>query len=359
MITKFGNIIGTLILSLSLFILGSCGEKSSETHIRSVMLSTPQSRNSDFNRSYPAVIKESNETGLGFKTAGQISHIYVKEGDYVKQGQLLASLDASDYQLGVDAVQAQYDQVKSEFGRIQKMYENKGVTQNEYEKAKAGIAQLATQLKANKNKLSYTKLYAPVSGYIQAVNFSKAEMVDAGTQVFSILDDSGMKVEFDLPVNDSGIANSSATYTLTCNGKQSEIPLRFISKSPKANGNQLYTIKLGIDSHKSTNLTPGLNATVTIAVPSELGKATGGYNLPLRAVINKAGKTSVWILNQDSTVSLRKVIFAGIDKNGMAIIESGINHDDKVISAGVNSLHEGEKVKVIEESSETNVGGLI
>lgn len=358
MINKIGNIIKSLISCIPLVALSACGgDKAAELQIRSVKVISPQLRNSGYVRDYPAVVKESNEIGLGFKTAGQIAQVYVKEGDYVKQGQLLATLDAVDYQLAVNALQAQYNQLKSEFGRVQRLFDNRGMSQNEYEKAKAGLEQLSNQLQANKNKLSYTRLYAPADGYIQTVNFSKAEMVDAGTQVFSILDDGGMKVEFDVPVSESGIANASATYTLSYNGGRLDVPVRFISKSPKADGNQLYTVTLG--AGESDGLTPGMNATVSISTSVDSDNAPNGYNLPLRAVVNKDGKTSVWVMNSDSTVTMKAVVFAGVDKNGMAIIESGINSTDNIISAGVNSLHEGEKVTVIENVSATNVGDLI
>lgn len=357
MVIKFGSIIRLLIACIPLVALGACDEKAVKSQMRSVKVTSPQARSSSYMRDYPAIVKESNETGLGFKTAGQIAHVYVKEGDYVRQGQLLATLDAADYQLAVNALQVQYDQLKSEFGRVQRLFDKKGMSQNEYEKAKAGLEQLANQLQANKNKLSYTRLYAPTNGYIQTVNFSKAEMVDAGTQVFSILDDGGMKVEFDVPVSESDKVDASAIYTITYNGSRSDVPVRFISKSPKADGNQLYTVKLGVG--KSSGLTPGMNAIVSVAATSGNGQSDGGYNLPLHAVVNRDGKTGVWVLAADSTVTLKNVIFSGVDKSGMAIIESGISPDDRIISAGVNSLHEGEKVTVIEGCSATNVGGMI
>lgn len=357
MVKKIGKIITTLIVFAPFAALLACGGNTLAPQTRSVKVTSPLMREGGFRRDYPAIVKESNQTGLGFKTAGQIERVYVKEGDYVKQGQLLATLDAADYQLAVNALQVQYDQMKSEFARVQRLFDNKGMSQNEYEKAKAGLEQLANQLQANKNKLSYTKLYAPANGHIQAVNFSKAEMVDAGTQVFSLLDDGGMKVEFDVPVSESGIATASATYAMSYNSGKSEAPVRFISKSPKADGNQLYTVTLGVG--KSSGLTPGMNATVSISISADGGNAPAGYNLPLHAVVNKDGKTSVWTLAPDSTATMKEVVFAGVDKNGMAIIESGINSNDKIISAGVNSLHEGEKVTVIENASATNVGGLI
>lgn len=348
-----------MIACMALFGMSSCGENSTDNHVRMVKLTTPQPRHSGFRRNYPAVVRESNEIGLGFKTPGQITHIYVKEGDYVKKGQLLAALDDSDYQLGVDAVQVQYNQVKTEFERVEKLFRNKGVSQNEYEKAKSGLAQLATQLQVNKNKLAYTKLHAPSSGYVQAVNFSESEMVDAGTRVFTLIDDGGMKVEFDVPLAESVNLTSSGTYSLIYDGRDVGASLRFISKSPKVDSNQLYTVKLGIDGAKVHGLTPGVNATVAVSSGVSEGEAARGYTLPLRSVIEHDGTACVWVFNADSTVSLKAVNFLGTDKNGNAIIESGINSADRIVTAGVNSLHEGEKVSVMEQSSSTNVGDLM
>lgn len=355
---KLKTVISYLSLCVLIISMASCRHDTSETHMRSVKLTVPQSRQRLSEKIYPALIKESNETSLGFKTAGEISHVYAKEGDYVKKGQLLASLDAVDYQLAVNAIQAQYDQMKDEFNRMTKLYQNKGMSANEYEKAKSGLHQLENQLQVNKNKLSYTKLYSPTNGYIQSVNYSKAEMVDAGTPVFLILDDTGMKVEFDVPVSESHNIRAGISYSMFVSKSDSAIPLRYISMTPKADGNQLYTVKLGFEGNPSGNITPGMNATVKVSA-SAGGETVEGYNLPLRAIVNKDGKSGVWIMNPDSTVTLRDVTISGVDKNGMAVIESGLNGNEQIVEVGVNSLYDGEKVKVIEPTSETNVGGLM
>lgn len=57
-----------------------------------------------------------------FETAGQIAQINVKEGEYVREGQLIASLDDADYKLGVEALQIQYDQVSDEVSRVRELY---------------------------------------------------------------------------------------------------------------------------------------------------------------------------------------------------------------------------------------------
>ena len=89
-------------------VLCACGGVQHENAaLRSVELTKPAPMEATRMKCYPGIIREAHTIGLGFKTAGQIERICVKEGDYVRQGQLLAELDAADYRLGVEALQIQ------------------------------------------------------------------------------------------------------------------------------------------------------------------------------------------------------------------------------------------------------------
>ena len=143
-------------------LLGACsGGRKNAPFIKSVYVTTPVKQETEITKNYSGIIEEAHCINLGFKTAGQLSRLWVKEGDYVRQGQLLAELDSVDYQLAVEALQIQYDQLKDEMGRTAQLFRERSISANDYEKATAGLEQLAVQLEANKNKLAYTKLYAP------------------------------------------------------------------------------------------------------------------------------------------------------------------------------------------------------
>lgn len=194
------NKIGAVLV---MALLCSCsGRTASEPFVQSVSLTTPVALGGETTCTYSGMVKAAHEVSLGFKTAGQIARIHVSEGDYVQQGQLLAELDDADYRLAVEALQIQYDQLKDEVERTKQLFEQKSVSANDYEKATAGLRQLGVQLQANRNKLDYTKLYAPADGYIQQVSFSPAEMVDAGTALFTLLDVSRLEVEISIPAGE-------------------------------------------------------------------------------------------------------------------------------------------------------------
>lgn len=134
--------------------------------------------------------------------------------------------------------------------------------------------------------------------------------------------------------------------------------MQVVSITPKADGNQLYQLKLAFDGKPDTRLSAGMNIGITIHIEGtdSLGST---FCLPLHAVIRQQEETYVWVLEADSTVSKRKVVCSGIDGTGDAIISAGLNGTEQVVKAGVNALQEKEKVRVIDTESKTNVGGLI
>lgn len=339
-------------------LLCGCENKQQAVFTRSVMLTQPVRLGSESIKSFSGVVQEAHEISLGFKTAGQIERILVKEGDYVRQGQLIAQLDDTDYKLGVEALQIQYDQVKNEVARTKQLYEGKSLSGNDYEKAVAGLQQLGVQLQSNQNKLDYTRLYSPVNGYVQSVNFEPAEMVDAGTPLVNLLDVKQMEVVVDIPASlyvqkdrFSGFFCESAFLP------NEKIPMKLISITPKADGNQLYKMRLIFDEKIDTHLTAGMN--VEVGVKIERSENSETFTLPLHTLFQERGENYVWILREDSTVTKVPVTIDGTDAVGDVVITSGLEGGEQVVKAGVNALLENEKVRVIEKPTKTNVGGLI
>lgn len=346
------------LLAAALLVCAGCGREREKggTALRNVYIVQPSDDGNSALREFSGVVEENSEVSLGFKTPGQISHIYVKEGQRVSPGQLLAKLDDADYQLGVKALQIQYDQVKDEVERAKRLFEKKSMTANDYEKAVAGLRQLAVQLEVNKNKLAYTSLYAPSSGVIEAVNFSKGEMVDAGTAVFTMLDVSQKSVVVDIPaavyLRRDDIKEISCA---TGHNPEDVANLTLLSIVPKADSNQLYRMKLGFVSG-GQGMTPGMNVRVSMRFDGDRGDK---ILIPQSALFKEGGKECVWILGNDSTVRKRVVSVNPSSAGETVEVISGLAPSDKVVRAGVRMLHEGEKVNVIGVPSETNVGGVL
>jgi RND family efflux transporter MFP subunit len=338
-----------------LLLLGGCREQQQQDKfIRSVFLTTPQQQATSSQKCFSGIVREANEVSLGFKTPGQLARIFVKEGDYIRRGQLLATLDDADYQLSVEALQIQYDQLHDEVARTRQLFEQKSISANDYEKASAGLKQLGVQLQATRNKLNYTKLYAPTDGYIQSVNFSVAEMVDAGTAVFTLLDVSHMEVVVDLPVNEYLQRDHFARFT--CRIANEEYPLTLRSITPRADGNQLYQLRLAFVGNTRNRLTAGLN--VEVYIESTDTTDSDDVSIEASALFQEDGQSYVWVYQADSTIKRHPVTVEQINTSGRVVVK-GLNDTESIVRAGVNVLQEGEQVRVVTASNDTNVGGVL
>ncbi len=191
------------ILLFILALLWGCVSNNSEQNkiMRMVKIESVQQADSLTVKSYSGIIKGANELNLSFRVAGPIQKILVKEGDYVKQGQLLAQMDTRDYEVQLQAAEAQYEQVKGEADRVIELYKRESITENDYDKAVSGLKMMRAKLKNAKDQMDDTQLRAPVSGYIQKVNFIENELIDAGMPVFSIIDVGYYQVEVEIPVS--------------------------------------------------------------------------------------------------------------------------------------------------------------
>ena len=240
----------TLSLLIATLLIGSifssCGEQVKDTDkTKTVKTDTVRMEGSQTLLQYPGKVKASEDISLAFRVSGTIQRIPVKDGQQVKAGQLLAELDPSDYQIQLDATEAQYKQVKSEAERVIALYKDGGTTPVAYDKAVYGLKQITALYEHHKDELSYTKLYAPFSGYIQKKLFKAHETVGAGMPVLQMVGQGAPEVEINLPAAEYIRRDQFGDYQCTFDIYPGKVyPLKLIGITHKANSNQLYTMRL-------------------------------------------------------------------------------------------------------------------
>jgi RND family efflux transporter MFP subunit len=348
-----------LFLVFCLLLLAGCpGRDNNQSEmIRKVKIEPVMQADTLLVKHFPGLIKEANEVNLAFRVAGPIEKIFVKEGDYVKAGQVVSQLDIRDYTVQLEAAQAQYDQVKAEADRVIELHNRQSIAGNDYDKAVSGLKMVTAQLKNAKDQLNDTKLRAPVSGYIHKVNFLEKELVDAGMPVASLIDVGHYQVEVEIPVSlyvkRDGIVSFSAVQPAV---SDEPFPLQLFSVSKKASNNQLYKLQLGLNPASHPKLAPGMDVQVTIVCINDTDQLAC---VPLNALFNEGGKSFVWIYQSDSTVKKREIVTGKLTGDGRISIIRGVEVDEQVVVSGVNLLKEDEKVEPLASFSETNVGGLL
>ncbi len=347
------------IISLAV-LLGSCApkQKGQSEIIRKVKVARPARESAVSERSFPGIIREAAEVNLAFRVAGPIRNIHVKEGDYVRQGALVAQIDPRDYEIQAGVHEAQYNQMKGEFDRLTELSNRKSVADNDYEKAVAGEKMLRMQLQNARDQLNDTRLYAPFSGYIQSVKYEKGEMVNTGMTVATLIDVKSYLVEVDLPT--SFFLRKEEFTSFSCSQPMvadAVYPLLLVSFQMKANNSQLYRTTFRLDPKVNPELAPGMTVNVKIGYHSGLENP---LTLPLTALFQEGGRSFVWKYDQaTSTVRKQEVTTGDLASDGIITILSGVSETDDIVVAGVHALGEGWKAERMEEASEINVGGLL
>lgn len=333
-----------------LLLLCACEKKNAPSkELRTVILTKTTAPDATSSKEYSGVIEEGKSVNASFMADGKIQQLFVKEGQKVSKGQLLATLDDADYKIGLNQLMAQYDQMTKEKERIDEMFQRHNIAPNDYEKFNAGYEQLKLQLEMMENKLSYTKLHSPSDGYIAEKFMEPGELVGAGTPVFKITDDSELIASVDLPVGVYMKRKDIIDITgITPALPDDKIPLTLESFTPDPSNNMLYQMKLSVPSRYSSVLSQGMN--IRVKIQSNFS-GNDGWDIPARSVFNDNGKNFVWVFQpQDSTIHKKEVIVLD-SPEGNLINVSGLNGSELIVETGVKQLFDDEKVHPVDKSN--------
>ncbi|MCR5313119.1 MAG: efflux RND transporter periplasmic adaptor subunit [Bacteroidaceae bacterium] len=349
----------TYLFSVAVITLSSCSNNVDATD-ESVYVNVVEAVNADRlgTHSFTGKTKAAEEANVAFRVSGPISSIRVKVGDRVSKGQVIAEMDNRDYQVQLNATQAEYDQVKADAERVIALYKEGNTTSQNYDKARYGLQRITQKLENHKNQLADTKLRTPISGYVKEKLHEAGETVGAGMPVLTISGGVGLEVEIYMSAQDYARRDKFTSYYCQFDLYGDEkFPLKIVSVSSEANVSQLYTVRLRIDGEYDTKkITAGMS---TMVYAAEEEEDHGVVNLPTSAILSKNGKTSVFVYNaQNGVVNQHDVEVLDLNRDGSVNLK-GLKKGTKIVSTGVHHLVDGAKVKPLAPKTSTNVGGLL
>ncbi|MGM9713367.1 MAG: efflux RND transporter periplasmic adaptor subunit [Prevotella sp.] len=348
-----------LLSCLSLILFSACRNTPSvRCDVRKVNISEAVSVSRPDSVSFPGTTRSAEEVNVSFRVSGPLTKVLVNEGDYVSQGQVLATMDSRDYQVQLAATQAEYARVKADAERVISMYREGTTTAQNYDQARYGLQQITQKLENHRNQLSDTRLTAPLSGYVKERLHEAGETVSAGMPIVTL--SSGDRVEVEINVSARDYARLSRLSSFRCRidalGGQT-LPLERVRTSAVANATQLYTLRFAIKgSYDRRQLTPGMSTLVYAQVSPE---SSSDVFIPSSALLDKNGHTSVFVYSPDGRlVKRRDVRVSTVNPDGTATV-SGLRAGESVVSAGVRYLVDGQRVEPVKAPAPTNAGGLL
>jgi RND family efflux transporter MFP subunit len=319
-------------------------------------------------RMFPGQAKATQEANLSFRVSGTLSQFPSKVGDEVKKGQLMSRLDPRDYEINLRNARGQLDKARaalklaqSDYVRVVKVRDKDpgaisaamiDAKLGERDSAKAQVASLEAQLATAKDTLSYTSLKAPFSGTVVETFVENYEDVQAKQQIVRIVDTSKIEFVVNVPENlISQVPKIAKGYV-----RFDAFPEREITAAVKEIGKEAskttrtYPVTLIMDQPDGIKILPGMAGQARGDRKSAAIVEGEGIIVPVSAIFRSEEdkQNFVWVIDEKSgQVTLRKISAGKLSDSGI-MIDEGLKPGEWVAIAGVHSLREGQKVRIIQ-----------
>lgn len=291
---------------------------------------------------FPGVTTASKQVRLLAEVKGKVVRKGVEEGSDIKTGEMIAALDARDYENALSAAEASYAAARADLKRIESLFQQKAVAKAQLDDAAARVQ----SLKANRDNaalvLQRCTLHAPLSGAVNRIYVEEGDFVGVGDPVAEIIQINPVKIQVGIPESDVEAVRQRDTFTViigALGGKTFTARKDFLSKTadPMA---RLYNLNLILDN-PAHEIFPDMFAKVEIIRKEVLN----AVSVPLYAVINRNEENVVYVVNDDQ-VHARNVAL-GLMEGWKIQIKSGLEPGDRVIVVGHRDVNPGQRVTVV------------
>jgi RND family efflux transporter MFP subunit len=303
-------------------------------------------------RRFPGKAAATQEVNLSFDVSGTIVERPVNVGDTVKKGQLIAQLDQRDFRANLKAARAALKRDRKNFKRAKELIKEGHISQTDYDRLEAKVDVSEADLSVASKALADSVMKAPFDGRIANLFAENHQAVSAKQEIARLLDASS--VEFTVQIPEQLI--SLISYIRDIHIEFDSNPGQPIPATIKEIGTEAsattrtYPVTLIMEQPEGFEILPGMagSATGRPELPDNL--ATKGILVPVTAVFS-AGESSdnfVWVIDEKSrTVSRRPVKVDELSDMGVPVT-SGLKPGERIVTAGVSYLHEGQEVKLLD-----------
>ena len=319
---------------------------------------------------YAGTIRARHEVDQGFRVGGKVKERLIEVGQRVREGDVLAVLDDTDYRLAEEAARQQWvaakakaEQAASDQKRLGALKSDGSVSASDDEHAQSGAtmsqasAEAETrQLELAQNRLKYTVLHASQSGVVTAVRFEVGQVVAEGQAVVSIANESEPEVVVDVPEDSLDSFKTAHFKASIASAPDTVFDVALRELAPQA-AQQTRTYRARLKPVTAREIP--LGATATLFVEHALGDASTAA-IPASAITQSNGQPAVWVVHAantgpEGTVELERVSVQGYRTDQVLI--SGLPAGERVVTAGVQKMAPGLHVALTGAGASSAVAG--
>lgn len=297
------------------------------------------------------------------KVDGRLEKVYVKEGDSVIRGQVLAVLEQVDTNADLlnargsflDA-QTNLRKAETDLARYEKLFANGAVSQqvvDDYrfarENAAAKLDAARGNLQSMESKSAGTILVAPADGIIAKRFYQEGYYAKAGTAIFQVADIATLKTVIHIPEGQvAGVAVGNEAQIKLPAYPDKKIDGKITRIAPVADlPSHTFAAEVSVANHEG--VLAGIYANVFLTAQQKENVLT----VPLHAIVMRDDQQTIFVADADGTIQ-RRVLTVGFTDDKVAEILSGITEEDIIVVEGQNKLREGVKINMDKNNKDSN-----
>ena len=296
----------------------------------------------------PGSIEPWTKLRLMSKLSGTVVAVLVKEGDHVKKGDILARIEATDYQIALDRSEAAYNLAKAEYKRDKTMYDKGVIATSALDTKKTRLQTAKADYENARLLLSRATVTSPMDGVIRSLNAKVGLQLSIGDPIAEILEIDRLKGVVGIPESDVSAVRTLDSVDIAIqalNNKKVTAKKYFLSPSPE-NIARLYNLELEI-SNSDGNILAGMFIRADI-IKKQVDNI---LKIPFYSVISRNNEQYVYV--EENGIAKKKDVTLGIMEKWMVQVTSGLQNGDKVIIEGHRDVENEQKVKIVKALTST------
>jgi len=277
------------------------------------------------------------------KVMGEVTGVYVELGQKVTKGTVLFELDKTQIATSYNQAKAAYDDAKLNLSRIETLYQEGAVSQQQLEQARTAYTIAKETYTAASDGMSNHVVTAPIDGYITSVNVVAGGIASQSMAAVTIANIDKLEIETGVSeavINKIKVGDKVDVIVSSVSDTPFPGTVTALSPAPAA-GSLTYPMKVMLDN-TNAEIKPGMFAEVIIVSD----RTADIIAVPSGAVLIKSGKTVV------ATIEGGKIVFkevvTGVDNGTLVEIKSGIKAGDTVVFEGQYYLEENSEFNIID-----------
>ncbi len=288
-----------------------------------------------------------DETLLSFKTGGTIEELYVKAGDQVRQGQLLARINPTEISSSAEQAKLGLEKARRDFERAKRLYQDSVATLEQMQNAETAFKVAAQQARSADYNLGQAEMRASGNGYVLNRLANVGQTVGPGTPVLQVNGAGKGRWFFNSGLSDRQWAlvqiGDSASISTDIPGSEA-IPARVVRKSEAIDpASGTFSIQLEV-LQPAKGIASGLFGKAKI----QLREVQKGWKIPYSAVLDSDGEEAFVFVTEDKKVARKQRVKISALEQDWVIISGGLKPGTALIVSGSAYLTDGDPIRIVE-----------